>query len=483
MRAVENGKVDKKAFDRICKFIDAQDKSGWPAGFQDDSKKICKLWLDDGHAPTAEFAAIASKMQLKNSRLWSFIDLVYNELGLLPEPDVMGLYDPEDNWAEIVPMPDSCPPVKKCKNHEVMSEDCAREAVSLYRMGQIAQSRLDAGEVNSPKESKKQSAIADKGTQALRLLVLGNLSMVINVAYAYSGDQDVTDAMLKDGQEGLTNAVILFVPKQLSFFAYAVIWVRKYILDGIAARGRRQEKPQGQEGSEDRDYSEVLDRICQFVEAPKARYLFSDSGVSRKTVRKVRKSCQRWIEDGIAPVMEVAELVHKMSLLDGEVDTFINLIYGDLGLSAEEELVDLVCFDDYEITDDTDFLGWDAKAAGYEETMAGFLDSYRQYLDALDTLTYRGGLSEKERFELRQTISLGSEAKESLVELMTGLIMNLARTHFPEVLSLGDLAEGGMEGAYYAIDLFAQNGVPFLTYAAVCICSYMLDSLDRIRGN
>lgn len=483
---VENGKVDKKAFDRICKFIDAQDKSGWPAGFQDDSKKICQLWLDDGHAPTAEFAAIASKMQLKNSRLWSFIDLVYNELGLLPEPDVMDLYDPEDDWAEIVPVPDSCPPVKKCKNYEVMSKDCVREAVSLYRMGQIAQNRLDAGEVNGPKEKKKQSLIADKGTQALRLLVLGNLSMVINVADVYSGDQDITDAMLMDGQEGLTNAVILFVPKQLSFFAYAVIWVRKYILDGIAARGRRQEEPQGQEDSEDRDYSEVLDRIGQFVQGKRKCNKFP-----ARLVKDIENACQKWLRDGHAQVLDVAYLIYSMDLKDGDIASFINLIYGDLGVSAEPNLGALLCtadsddedyLNEYELEmaaeEDLDFHEFEARAAEFEGTAIALLDSYQACAEAQDTLMYSDELSKEDRLNLREIIIEGFESKESLVSSMAGLIVRIAQKCVDEPTPLCFLVEDGTQGLYNAIKHFGQNGIPFLTFASAWICAAMLSGID-----
>lgn len=229
----KNGKSKKKLKkrDHAKSVKQISSRCCWPEYMEAEVQEACRVWKETGYAHLAHVAFQAFEMEMDDTQFRHFVDRVYNELGLQPEPNFLNLFSPEESWSDLITIPGPFPLLKQCKDNERMSEECARDAIAMYHRGHIAQNELDSGKEFNKSESEELDTDVRLGEQAFQLLMMGNLSMVDMLAGSCSDTDEEYFQYIEAGQMGLSYAINTFIPKTLSFFAYATLCTFWYILD------------------------------------------------------------------------------------------------------------------------------------------------------------------------------------------------------------------------------------------------------------
>jgi RNA polymerase sigma factor (sigma-70 family) len=120
--------------------------------------------------------------------------------------------------------------------HGLLGAEGERELGRAIQLAKRFRSDIESGKVSSNDDARR---ILDRGDQAYRALVLGNVRLAMDIARRYVGRGLELDDLLQEGILGLMRAADAFDPNLgFRFTTYATWWVRQHAGRAVAQTGR-----------------------------------------------------------------------------------------------------------------------------------------------------------------------------------------------------------------------------------------------------
>lgn len=235
------------------------------------------------------------------------------------------------------------------------------------------------------------------------------------------------------------------------------------------------------EEKKDGNYRKAVDCIYRFIDNQD----LGDWPVGLSSM--VKRTCRRWLLEGYAPTDEVLAQANEMQLDDDQIEAFTNLIYNELGISAEPENVEALDISTElsqyktaitQLTGSFSLLS-NCKSFGKmsKEDSARAILLYREGQAAQEKLDSCKDLSGAERSRLNAAVAAGQEARDRLVLGNLGLVISVVRSCSGTSSQVEDLVQDGILGLLRAVERFEPKRAAFSTYATIWVRKYVLQGI------
>lgn len=238
------------------------------------------------------------------------------------------------------------------------------------------------------------------------------------------------------------------------------------------------------EEKKDGNYRKAVDCIYRFIDNQD----MGDWPVGLSSM--VKRTCRRWLLEGYAPTDEVLAQANEMRLDDDQIEAFTDLIYDELGISAEPENVEALDISEElsqykttitQLTGSFSLLS-NCKTFGKmsKEDSARAILLYREGQAAREKLDSCKDLSGAERSRLNAAVAAGQDAKDRLVLGNLGLVISVVRSYYSASSQAEDLVQDGILGLLRAVERFEPKRAAFSTYATIWVRKYVLQGITAL---